>query len=292
MSIADQITQVDPDVIESQLFDDDEDVDVRDEQSVREKLGIEELMPGMSVQEYLGLRYTAGQFILADRTETTFGNRVKIFRDRYNWPEASLAPFVDARDQFGSAKSALHDQCAGYLDGTPLESWIEQSPGLGKPSLSVVTGMMPYPTTFDTVSSVWRYLGLDTVDDDDGGRRARRMSDGGHDPELKSFALYRVGGPLIRQVNNNYYREVYDRRKRYTHDTHPPMLDEGEGCDMCDHAYAERRRQGKPGLDCENVGGFHWKPAHRDNDARRIMVKEVMKDWFRAARGQVPHSVY
>ena len=175
--------------------------------------------------------------------------------------------------------------------GEPIYDWVQETYGLGD-SLFFLLGMIPplspcppaYPG-FPCPAAIHRYVGLHTVKD-----KAVRMERGaflGFSAKLRAYATVRIVDPIIKN-GGPFREEVYYPRKAHTLTTHPPMLDEGDGCSFCDDAYEESRKKRKAsaqtrermsvGKDCANLGGVHWTDGHRHTDAIRKTAKMVLAD--------------
>lgn len=193
--------------------------------------------------------------------------------------------------------------------GTLMEQCVSEEPGLGVAVFRVLSLLPHSPCDFVTVAKLWKFFGLHP----NGAREDQR-----YDHVLKAWLIYRVAEPCIkvcrkdcpacgaegvkktpdkleyvcsecgavtpvedvRTVYLSRYRRDYDVRK----DRLPDMLEEGAGCPTCDAAYERRRKnegertRGRTGWDCHNMGGPHYKPAHRHADALRVTAKAILRD--------------
>ena len=178
----------------------------------------------------------------------------------------------------------------------------------------VFLGCLPPMHEFATVSKVWKYTKLHVMPDGKAptgtdlkelqkahkkavkaGEKSKDDKSPGWSPRMCAHALKRLAGPCVKMCGGedkngrplpfSPYRPVRDQRYDRTLFTHPPMLEEGAGCEFCDAAYEKRRKTGKGGIDCSNVGGHHWKPAHRDNDALRVTAKAILLDLWLVENG-------
>lgn len=214
----------------------------------------------------------------------------------YPWSEAAMA-------ELGRLERSIKDKyLSGHYEGSVLAEWIDGTPGLGKalyfilglvPPLALIEGVEIPP--FANVAKLWRYCGLHP----EGGQRKERGVFRGYSSFLKAATVHRVAEPCMKQ-RASPYRAVYDRRREHTLVTHPPMLAEGEGCDVCDLAYSDTKahRAGRnlsrerkaPATDCAALGGIHWTDGHRMADSLRVTAKAVMRDAWRVANGMGPRE--
>ncbi len=203
------------------------------------------------------------------------------------------------RRAFAKEKRAIHKTASRmYGPVCQMALFIDETHGLGDTTttVSLCIGEALFSSEV-TVATTRQYCGL--------GDPAQKLEKGKRlpvgmrfNPRLRAFILYRIADPIIKV--GGPYRAVYDARKEYTLNTHPPMLE--EGCEFCDAAYAgrkkraqerkeqvgERARERKGGYDCANMGGIHWAKGHRHNDALRVIAKAVLRDLWRVTHGYTP----
>lgn len=134
----------------------------------------------------------------------------------------------------------------------PLAAWQKQARGVGEKQfarLLAATGD-PYMRTTETgseprtVDQLWAYCGLHLHGDEAARRRKGQVSNWSTDAKTRAYlistSIIKAGGP---------YREVYDKRRARTAESHPD-----------------------------------WTDGHSHNDALRIVSKRVLRDLWRAAR--------
>lgn len=214
--------------------------------------------------------------------------------ERDGMPEILLTVLDNAIEQIRPTVDAMKRGLPKYLGNSRLRAWLEGTAGLG-PGLVMVIGSMPPLTAFATPGRVMSYLGLH-VGPDGHAVRIEKGKKAGFASFRRGWALYRVGEPMVK--SRGAYRHLYDRRKEETLVPHPPMLENGQGCDFCDAAYAktkekraqkaQTRERTQVAVDCANMGGVHWTPGHRANDGLRVMTKAIMLDAHRIVWGLVP----
>lgn len=197
----------------------------------------------------------------------------------------------------------------GFVEGTPVELWIEGYKGLG-PAAVLGLGLMPPlspdwipdpskdpPNYMLGVRACWKYAGLDVRDGHAPKRKKGEFL--GFNTFLKAVWIYRVGVSIEKTSKDNpaEYRSAYDARKLHTLETHPPMLEVGE-CESCDDARRSSRAARKErnitrertalAGDCAGAGGIHWSDGHRRADALRYTAKQVLKDAWLVSNGMLP----
>lgn len=252
-------------------------------------------LPEMDREWHLSLSHKAGEFRAVDKMLRAVDNRRGAFEG--TWPEAAADLTSAFVKDLESLRRGLYREVGKIMAASDVfRPWLEHTRGISAKGVGLLTGCLPFPQDMETVSATWKYLGLHVVDGEAPRRKQGEWS--GFSSEYRAYALYRVGDPIIKV--GGPYRQVYDDRKAHTLDTHPPMLDEGEGCETCDEAYARTRKERAeheysrerqaPRYDCANLGGVHWTKGHRHADALRVTTKEVFVDWWRVAHGQSPRT--
>lgn len=237
--------------------------------------------------------------------------------------EASVGPKAVA-GQVRKVKDSIYRKLYKAVQGSALHELVENTHGLNA-ACYLLAGMVPPLSEMDGPASLWRYIGAHVVDGSAPKRRKGQRAS--WKSEAMAVAIARIGDPIIKMTAGTVtvtkgkaagttyereaspYRLLYDDRKAATLDTHPPMFtydDDGNqtktlahpDCEDCQTAVglteqerAERdytRERKTVGRDCANVGGIHWTDGHRHADARRVMVKEVLKDLWRVENGYEP----
>lgn len=215
-------------------------------------------------------------------------------------PDVALTALDEAIERLKPIRKKLVNELPVIVGDAPVGQWIDDTHGLAK-GLILLMGILPAITDLEGgPSALWKYCGLHVTPEGKApkGARGQRL---GFDPLRRAYALKRVADPIVKV--GGPYRAVYDDRKAYTLDTHPPMLTEGgdladPGCEFCQKALgktAEHRAEKEysrarkaPSFDCSNVGGVHWTDGHRHADALRVLAKEVLIDLYRVCHGQAP----
>jgi hypothetical protein len=138
----------------------------------------------------------------------------------------------------------------------PLAPWVAGTLGIGWKQgarLLAATGD-PYWNGLHgrprTVSELWAYCGLHTVEGDDGARSAAKRRKGvrGNWSSQAKMRTYLIAESCVKQ-SKSPYRIVYDARRANTAFDHPD-----------------------------------WTKGHSHNDALRIMGKEILQDLWLASR--------
>lgn len=182
--------------------------------------------------------------------------------------------YADSLRELDRERQRLLRQVASCWRGSPLDEWRRNADGLG-PFVLVIISLCPPLPDFPNPAKFWKYIGL----------HADRASDRSYNARLKAWALFRVAEPCVK-LRRSPYRAVYDRRKERL----PLMLPDGE-CETCDQAREKRKITQKAGWDCHNMGGPHYKAAHRHVDAVGITAKAIFLDAWRVSHGHGPkHS--
>lgn len=223
----------------------------------------------------IGRRYR-----LPDRAATSLVNQAKAF-ERSGMVSPEIAFLKQQAEDLRERRTQYKKEAARLVKDTAIYEWVENTAGLSDFTYIMLGQSSPRISLEDfyNPSCLWKHYGLHPKEEQN------------CPPIRTSYATNRLVEPIIRLgEGGGDLRRVYDDRKAHTMETHPPMLDEGEGCEFCDRAYAKREQTGKGGWDCSNVGGPHWKAAHRHQDAIRITAKEVLTNLWRIEHGQSPRE--
>jgi len=257
-------------------------------------------------EKWFALQHEAAKFAAIEKMRVASELRLWQYKER-EFPPELVEPLVVAMAGLRSSERKLERECAAIVSDTPEGDWFEAVPGFGA-SWTYTFGQLPIqPGDYDTVSGLWKTFGLHVHE----GRAVKRKAgdSGSHQrfrQVLRGFILYRVTLPHIkmnggedkngRTLRRSPYRDVYDVRRERTMETHPPMLDEGEGCEHCDLAYSKTREKREAShqqrdrktvaFDCANLGGVHWTDGHRHADALRVTGKAIIRDVYRIWNGQ------
>lgn len=218
------------------------------------------------------------KYRLPDRAATSLVNQAKAF-ERSGVVSPEVALLKEQAETLRERRGKYKSEAAAICEGTAVAAYVEALNGLGDFTF-VMLGQASTRISlreFYNPSCLHKHYGLHPKEE-------RNCP-----PIRTSYATNRLVEPVIRLgEGGGALRQVYDDRKAHTLDTHPPMLEEGEGCEDCDRAYEKRRATGKNGWDCDNVGGVHWKDAHRHQDAIRYTSKKILTDLWRVEHDQPP----
>ncbi len=259
----------------------------------------------MNGDVYTSLRVRALQARLTERMKTSAQLQAGHMK-KAGVPELALTLIDEAISSLLRVTNMFKRECKKLCKGEPVYDFVENTTGLST-ACFVFLGCLPPMTGFATSSKVWKYIGLFVTPKGraptgaDLSELKKEDSKKGWSPRLRSDAIVRLAEPCVkmkggedkngRALPYSPYRVVYDRRYLRTQLTHPPMLEEGDGCEFCDACYEARRKREKPGLDCANMvidgkRGHHWKPAHRHADAMRVTAKAIVLDLWLVENGK------
>ena len=223
-----------------------------------------------------------------------------------NLPPQVIVPMEAAIVTISQSYDA-HDKGLGgfrrFLD-EEIQAWLAEPNGVGD-KIIYLMGLIPQLCEFPSPAYLHSYCGFAVKNGV--APRATRGKKLGHNALLTATIIGRIVPPIIKLTGEpdkngrvralSPYRGPYEDRKLWTLKTHPPMREPGE-CPFCDEATAKNKkhREGHDytrqrtaiGEDCSNLGGAHWTDGHRDNDARRIVGREVLIDLWRTGHGQKP----
>ncbi len=152
----------------------------------------------------------------------------------------------------------------------PAYGWVSSVRGFGDLGFAIIIGETGDLANYSTKERVWKRLGLAVIEGQKQGRRsnAEEAAKHGYSPKRRAeiwticdsmFRAQRRGAKEVDGVevpahSLGVYGDVYARRKAYT---------------------AVRE-----------TGPTDWTPAHRENDARRLMGKALIEDLYRVWNGK------
>jgi len=205
-------------------------------------------------------------------------NRLKA-RDRSNIAAQYNVPLQVSLGHIQDAKKALDKALHNLLKQHFMFDWVEDIKGFGAVGFAGIIGVLGDLNQFPNPAKVWKYMGMYVVD----GRAPKRTKG-----ELLEYspmgrtACHLIAEGLVRQ-NKGKYREKYDTRRA-------TILERdrtGEsGCPF-GHKHLDKKKQVLACIKADDLGEHS---AHVDNDAKRVMVKELLKDmlleWHRRSKGE------
>lgn len=197
---------------------------------------------------HASLRTLATQASGVDRARLGLEQQIHKFGED-GWPPAAHAWSEDALPALRLIRDRLMRQIGKVMKGTPLGEWQRGTVGLGSSALYLL-GLMPHMLQFHSVAAVWKYTGLHV--EEGAVPRRRKGQTLGWSPRLKSIAIMWVALPCTKN-RECPYREVYDRRRAHTAETHPD-----------------------------------WTLGHSHADGLRITAKAILRDAWRVTRDLPP----
>jgi len=165
-------------------------------------------------------------------------------------------------------KNEVAKSLTGELINMPIwTGYLQQVTGISTLTASKLLYLVKNVTRFNQPSKLMKYAGLAVIDGvSDKPKRGEELH---YDPELKSLLLGVIGDNFIK--SGSQYRRVYDERKKYTVQHRPE--------------WGVNPKTKKEGY-----------KAHYHADARRVMVKRFVMEFWKAgwlASGQeVPTKPY
>jgi hypothetical protein len=150
----------------------------------------------------------------------------------------------------------LLKQCDAYMETLPIwgtktnPGWLRDVKGIGTKLGAKLLCIVKDYQRFKRPSSLWAYFGVG-----DASKEKRvHGTQLHHSPKGRSL-MYIMAESFIKQ-GTEPYRTIYDQRKEHTRVTHPEW-----------HGIREE-------------GEKNMHPKHADRDARRVMMKEFLKDFW------------
>ena len=212
----------------------------------------------MNQDVYDSLKVRARQALLAERMKTSAELQVGHMK-KDGVPELALILMEDGIGLWRRASESFKRESKKICKGEPIYDFVEETVGLST-ACFVLLGCLPPMTAFANPAKVWKYTGLFVTPDGRGPTGSdlsalkKENPDAGWSPVMRAHAIKRLAEPCTKMNGGedkngkplplSPYRFVYDRRKLRTRLTHPPMLEEGEGCAWCDACYEKRPSNG------------------------------------------------
>jgi hypothetical protein len=153
----------------------------------------------------------------------------------------------------------------------PLRKTVEAMPGIGLPGLGRLLAAIHPIESYRTVSSLWKYLGMDVRDGKAPKRRKGEKAKWSHRGRMVCYQL----SDCIVKVGKGKYRELYDIKKAEY------LSRERSGASNCPFGQVHLNSEGKA-IKCEL--------GHAHNAAKRYAIKMAIKDLWVAARKAAPRS--
>lgn len=182
-----------------------------------------------------------------------------------------------ARSVWDEARANAEAKMESLASQSRLAPWAKGIAGLGLLSLAIILaeayseddGKPRTLADYRTVSGLWTRLGLAVIK----GERQRKKRDKAEAAEhaysprrrAQVYAICSVS-MFMAQKPGMKYRDIYDRRKAHT----TPRIEATS--------------------DLASDNPSKWTPKRCDNDARRVMTKELLKDLWIAARPERRHA--
>lgn len=188
-------------------------------------------------------------------------NRVKAL-ERDGVEPAWIAQLQQSLDLLEKTESQVNRQLGKLASQHFMADWVtNNAPGLALPGFARFIGVLGSLDNFQTVSKVWKYLGM-SVDDGHAPRKERGSTL--HYSPRGRVLCHQISDSIVK-LNRGPYRLAYDRKKA---------------------EYQERERTGPSacpfGQTHKEKGGEIKKcgDAHANNAAMRYAVKMLVKDMW------------
>lgn len=168
-----------------------------------------------------------------------------------------LDPFIISVRRFREMHKDAEKEMEALALQLPVSAWTNSVPGIGAKSLAMIIGETGDLNNYATVSRVWKRMCVAVLDGIAQGKLPKGASseewiEHGANKHRRAVLFNSTNGALMYK-HKNRYGGIYDKRRARTSITHPD-----------------------------------WTKKHSDEDARRIVAKEVLKDlwvaWTRAQR--------
>lgn len=157
-------------------------------------------------------------------------------------PEWTL-PMRAQHDALEAIEDGIDRQLERLAKQHPMNDWVtNQAKGLSLRSFCILFGITGPLDRFPNVAKLWKYLGLAVVDGAAPKRTRGQKLD--YSPHGRT-RCYIIGESIVKAGGGGKYRDSYDTKKAYYHETRPD-----------------------------------WTLAHAHRAAMRYAVKELLKDMW------------
>jgi hypothetical protein len=201
------------------------------------------------------LGHYARELLDVQKLRIAQGNRVAAM-ERDGLPEELIAFARDTHDVLLRKEREADRYLAKQARRHPMAPWVAEQRGIGPAGFARLVGITGPLDRFATVSKLWAYLGMHTVDGLSPRKRKGERANWSHQGRVLCCQL---GESIVKVGKGGEYREAYDTKKA---------------------DYLERRPE--------------WTPAHRHAAARRYAVKLLLRrawiEWRRVQREAVDVS--
>lgn len=153
----------------------------------------------------------------------------------------------------------------------PVYEWVKSIKGFGELGLAIIVGEAGDLSNYATVPRLWKRLGLAVID----GERQRRVSDPekaaqhGYNPRRRAEIWTLADSMFRHQWTGDKDADGKDPKK-----TGNPIAVAAHATGPYGEAYWARKQQ--------TEGRDGWSAARRENDARRVMTKQLIEDLWNA----------
>ncbi len=175
-----------------------------------------------------------------------------------------------ARKAWDALRENTEKEMRKIVKALPAYGWVSSVRGFGDLGFAIIIGETGDLANYATKERVWKRLGLAVMEGQKQGRRsnAEEAAKHGYSPKRRA-EIWTIGDSMFRAQRRGakevdgvevpahslgIYGDVYARRKAYT------LVRE--------------------------TGPTDWTPAHRENDARRLMMKSLVEDLWRVWNGK------
>jgi hypothetical protein len=195
------------------------------------------------------LGHYARELLDIQKLRVAQGNRVAAM-ERDGLPDELIAFARDTLETLAKKERSLNTYLAKQAARHPLGAWIKDQRGIGLAGFARLIGITGPLDRFATVSKLWAYVGMHTVD---GVAPRKRKGERANWSPAGRVLCHQIGESIVKMGRGGEYREAYDTKKA---------------------AYVESRPE--------------WTPAHRHAAAVRYSVKRLLRRMWVAWRAVMP----
>lgn len=227
---------------------------------------------------HASLGHYARQLADLQKLRIAQGNRVAAM-EREGIPEPFVAFGREALEALAAQERALNAYLARQARRHPMAPWIAEQRGIGLPGFVRLLGITGPLDRFATVSKLWKYLGLHTVDGQAPRReRGQKLS---YSPQGRVLC-HQIGESIVKMGKGGEYRRVYDDKKvEY-------LARERTGESGCPTGAVHKTKTGAIVACVKASDDGKETSAHVHAMARRYAVKRLVRrawgEWRRLAR--------
>lgn len=225
-------------------------------------------------ENQIQIRHSVGLFYDLQKLRIQSGNRTSAGVDTIELDDKAKVFVGDISNELKGVEKRALREINRLLRKEPIWGhWLKEQKGVG-PTMGGVLIAYINVNRAPTVSSLWKWCGLSVNNGQADRRKKGQKCD--YNPFLKGKMVQVLADSFVKA--NSPWRKHYDDRKNRR---------QNQLVDVCMACVGKGKIEKEPCSNCKGTGGpAPWgkSDAHRHNDAKRIMVKQFLAEFWNAWR--------